>query len=129
MDQTSKKKFYIIFIIISVAILISYLKINTDYSSVSDVNWNKNDGVYLVSFKIKNETKSFVDAKLNIKLHQRKFAAGSPKAEILEIVGGESFNITLTALEEKIVNKKIKPDKFVSHLQMVTVNVLKVDKQ
>ncbi len=121
---SSKQKSTVATIIVAILILgLGYSILSRDKVKISNKNWELVNGNYSISFTVQNNTKTPLDIKLSIRLRSKKYAGGSPKAEVSDIVGEKQVNIFLNPSEIKDVRQIIKPTSFAFKADTITINV------
>ncbi len=113
-------------LLIAGLVIIAVLIIPKEQVEVSNPSWKYKNGQYWVSFQATNNTKSDLEAKIRINLHQRNFAAGSPKAEVIDIVGTITIWAPISAKQTVTINETVKPQKPTFKIDFISTNVIHI---
>ena len=108
--------------LLAAAPILTFLIVNRADVEISDVSWERTKGSYLVTFLVQNKTQAALSANLTIRLYRRQFVAGSPKAEVLDLVAQKNLHISLSSSESREIKELVKPKKLAGTIQMVTVD-------
>jgi len=115
-------KYYLALGLLAAAPILTFLIVNRADVEISDVSWERTKGSYLVTFLVQNKTQAALSANLTIRLYRRQFVAGSPKAEVLDLVAQKNLHISLSSSESREIKELVKPKKLAGTIQMVTVD-------
>ena len=115
-------KYYLALGLLAAAPILTFLIVNRADVEISDVSWERTKGSYLVTFLVQNKTQAALSANLTIRLYRRQFVAGSPKAEVLDLVAQKNLHISLSSSESREIRELVKPKKLAGTIQMVTVD-------
>jgi hypothetical protein len=115
-------KYYLALGLLAAAPILTFLIVNRADVEISDVSWEPTKGSYLVTFLVQNKTQAALSANLTIRLYRRQFVAGSPKAEVLDLVAQKNLHISLSSSESREIKELVKPKKLAGTIQMVTVD-------
>lgn len=117
-----RRKYYVLLSFAALVSIFLYLFLTDEMVEVSNIQWKRNNGSYLVTFSAENKTRGQVSEKISVKMYTRKFAAGSPKAEILDLVADKTLEVDFRPEETKEIKVSINPKQIVSRVDMVTIN-------
>jgi hypothetical protein len=120
--RKQKWKYYVALGLLAAAPILTFLIVNRADVEISDVSWERTKGSYLVTFLVQNKTQAALSANLTIRLYRRQFVAGSPKAEVLDLVAQKNLHISLSSSESREIKELVKPKKLAGTIQMVTVD-------
>ena len=115
-------KYYLALGLLAAAPILTFLIVNRADVEISDVSWERTKGSYLVTFLVQNKTQAALSANLTIRLYRRQFVAGSPKAQVLDLVAQKNLHISLSSSESREIKELVKPKKLAGTIQMVTVD-------
>ncbi len=110
-------------VLIAIVSVFSYLYLCLDKIVIANVSWEISDASIFVKFDIKNKTKKPITSNLKIRLYQKSFAAGSPKAEMFDLAGQEKILVSLDPKENREIKKAVNIDRPPMSVEMVTVSV------
>ncbi|MCG8686620.1 MAG: hypothetical protein MI892_17200 [Desulfobacterales bacterium] len=120
-----KKIIYGVLVLVGIAVA-TILIIPKDQIKVSNLNWEYANGQYIVSFQATNNTQKDLEAKIQIKLNQRKFAAGSPKTEKIDIVGTITIWVPISAKQSITINETLRPQKPTFKIDFTTIDIVDI---
>ena len=85
---------------------------------VSKIEWNRNNGSYIVAFTVENRTRRDLLANISIKATRSKYIG---KAQVLDLVGEKTIKVMLQSGESRKIEEPLKL-KFAGRADSITVN-------
>lgn len=119
-----KQKLTVVIIIFAIFICsIAYSILSREKVEISNTNWKIVNGNYSITFSIQNKTQIPLETKLSVRLRSKKFAGGSPKAELSDLVGEKQLTIFLNPSEIREMREIIKPTSFTFKADTITIKI------